>query len=121
MKKLQHLLIDFISPQNITQSTKLYSSPALSKKKIDEDKVNHEEVVLTNISIQQLQPEIAKIAQSINEVKVAKPRIDEELPWRITPSPETNKLTKHYLMLSKIRLTCKCTLYYLNILYYYSK
>lgn len=31
----------------------------------------------------------------------------EELPWRITPSLELNKLVSHYLMLSKIRLTCE--------------
>lgn len=29
----------------------------------------------------------------------------DELPWRITPSPELNRLVSHYLMLSKIRLT----------------
>lgn len=30
----------------------------------------------------------------------------EEMPWRITPSQDLSKLLNHYLMLSKIRLTC---------------
>lgn len=31
----------------------------------------------------------------------------EEMPWRITPSQDLSKLLNHYLMLSKIRLTCR--------------
>lgn len=74
-------------------------------------------MVVTKISIQQLQqPDISKVIQSgvehlattikkNEEVKVIKR--EQELPWRITPSNDLNRRFKHYLMLSKIRLTCK--------------
>lgn len=39
--------------------------------------------------------------------KKSTPKKPEELPWRITPSSDLSKLLNHYLMLSKIRLTCK--------------
>lgn len=72
---------------------------------------------ITKLTIEQLQPEVSKIQQLQEQterlqekdetarVKTVKKK--EELPWRITPSPELNQLVNHYLMLSKIRLTCE--------------
>ena len=113
------LIIALALLQNFPQFTKLYSSPSAAavQKKIDEDKLNHEDEVVTTtkISIQQLSnhpADLSKLAlenltttiKQNNELTVAK-----ELPWRITPSQDINRRFKHYLMLSKIRLTCKCT------------
>lgn len=81
-----------------------------SQRKLDDDKINHhEDLVVTNVSIQDIQPDIAKVLQDVNlqQNAVAAVRKEVELPWRITPSNDQNKLVKHYLMLSKIRLTCK--------------
>jgi hypothetical protein len=91
---------------------------------VDEEGIAHEDRVVnvTKLTVQQLQPEISKIQQfqeqnerlqavevatdeKSNRQKVVKKK--EELAWRITPSPELNQLINHYLMLSKIRLTCE--------------
>jgi hypothetical protein len=74
---------------------------------------------VTKVALHQIQPpDLSKIVQenvkelqkSINSkesaLKVIKQK-EVELPWRITPSTDTSKLVKHYMMLSKIRLTCK--------------
>lgn len=107
-----------------TTKTQLYSSSSATpkpKQQIDEERINHEDRVvnITKLTIQELQPEIAKIQQlqDDNAKLVAKASYDqnkqkalkkkEELAWRVTPSPELNQLVNHYLMLSKIRLTCK--------------
>jgi hypothetical protein len=79
--------------------------------------LNHEDVVVaTKIQVHHPAAELSKVLQSgveqlttsigkqNEEVKVVKVR---ELPWRITPSQEVDRRFKHYLMLSKIRLTCK--------------
>lgn len=83
--------------------------------------MNHEHRVvnITKLTIQELQPELEKIQRLQDEtVKVAS-RIEDkqkttkkkdELPWRLTPSAELNQLVNHYLMLSKIRLTCELKL-----------
>lgn len=97
--------------KNFTQSTtKLYSSPtAAAKSKLDDD-----ELLVEKISIQKISPDIAQVispsdvniqqSRNNNAAQVAV-RKELELPWRITPSTDQNKLVKHYLMLSKIRLT----------------
>lgn len=41
------------------------------------------------------------------DVKDVKKRKTEDLPWTATPSEDLSRLGKHYLMLSKSRLTCK--------------
>lgn len=74
-------------------------------------------VTTTKITIQQLSnhpADISKLAlESIattikqNELTTAVVKREQELPWRITPSQDINRRFKHYLMLSKIRLTCK--------------
>lgn len=86
--------------------------------------MNHEDRVvnITKLTIEQLQPEITKQIQQLEKLKegaVVVTAIDDqqtkpktvkkkdELPWRITPMPGTNNLIGHYMMLSKIRLTCK--------------
>lgn len=107
-----------------TTTTQLYSSSATpkAKKQIDEERLTHEDRVIniTKLSADQLHPEVSKIQQLQQqnkllqdvtliapvEEKIQKAK-KEELAWRITPSAETNKLLQHYLMLSKIRLTCK--------------
>lgn len=104
--------------QNIPQFTKFYSSPSAAaavQKKNDEDKLNHEdEVVTTKISIQH-PADLSKLAlqnltttiKQQNELTAVVVKREQELPWRITPSQDINRRFKHYLMLSKIRLTCK--------------
>lgn len=89
----------------------------MAQKKIDDDKLNHEDVVVTKISLQDVaQQDLSKVIQTgveqlttsikkNEQVKVIKR--EQELPWRITPSQDLNRRLKHYLMLSKIRLTCK--------------
>ena len=97
--------------QNFPQSTTLlYSSAAAPQKKIDDEKLNHEDVLVTKVAtIHPIQTDIAKVLQ--NEVKIQTNQVtnrkEPELPWRITPSTDSSNLVKHYLMLSKIRLTCK--------------
>lgn len=110
-----------------TTTTLFYSSAATPKaqKQIDEERINHEDRVvnITKLTIEELQPEISKIQQLQEQnarLVEATGKVDEddknkqktvkkkdELPWRITPSPELNQLVNHYLMLSKIRLTCE--------------
>lgn len=41
-----------------------------------------------------------------NDSKVSKKNKVEESKWTVTPSEDLSKLGKHYLMLSKSRLTC---------------
>jgi hypothetical protein len=96
--------------QNFPQSTTVLYSSAAPQKKIDHEKLNHEDVLVTKVaSIHPLQTDIAKVIQ--DEVKAQTRQVavrkEPELPWRITPSTDANNLVKHYLMLSKIRLTCK--------------
>ncbi len=43
---------------------------------------------------------------SKNDSKVSKKLKVEEAKWTVTPSEDLSKLGKHYLMLSKSRLTC---------------
>lgn len=44
-----------------------------------------------------------------NDSKTSKKNKVEEFKWTVTPSEDLSKLGKHYLMLSKSRLTCKPT------------
>lgn len=76
---------------------------------------------ITKLTVEHLKPEISKIQQlkeqnerlqegagkasDLTQQNAVKKK--EELPWRITPSAELNQLVNHYLMLSKIRLTCE--------------
>lgn len=47
-------------------------------------------------------------ATEINQEKIkAKKVIVPEPPWNVTPNLDSSKLLQHYLMLSKIRLTCE--------------
>lgn len=54
---------------------------------------------------EKLQEGAGKVSNLQNQQRAVKKK--EELPWRITPSAEANQLLNHYLMLSKIRLTCE--------------
>lgn len=134
IKRLKLKKCPFQSVQfKATTTTHFYSSAATpkAKKQIDEERINHEDriVNITKLSIQELQPEISKIQQlqeqnvRLTEAagtddparqKTAKKK--DELAWRLTPSADLNQLVNHYLMLSKIRLTCKlnkiCSLEY---------
>lgn len=90
-----------------------------AKKQIDEEKINHEDRVvnITKLSVEHLHPVTSNIQQLEQSVRLRDPVNDQsraksakkkdELAWRITPSAELNQLVNHYLMLSKIRLTCK--------------
>lgn len=75
---------------------------------------------ITKLSIQELQPEISKIQQLQDQnvrlteaagtddpARQKTTKKKDELAWRLTPSADLNQLVNHYLMLSKIRLTCK--------------
>lgn len=116
--------MSFISFQcfpKTTTTTQFYSSSAnpKAKQKLDEERINHEDRInITKLTVQEFHPEIAKIQKLQDNVKLAaRADVDqirqkvtkkkEELAWRMTPSPELNQLVNHYLMLSKIRLTCK--------------
>lgn len=113
------LVVPSQSLPKATTTTLFYSSAATpkAKKQIDEERLNHEDRVvnITKLSIQELHPEISKLhqlpdqnerlADDQSRPKTAKKK--DELAWRITPSAELNQLVNHYLMLSKIRLTCK--------------
>lgn len=108
-----------------TTTTQFYSSSATpnARKQVEEERINHEDRVvnITKLTIEQLQPEISKIQQlqqqnerlqeaavtTVDDRSRQKVKKKEELAWRVTPSPELNQLVNHYLMLSKIRLTCK--------------
>lgn len=62
--------------------------------------------------IQQLQEQNARLHEVAAVVtdeqnKQRNVKKKDELAWRVTPSAELNQLVNHYLMLSKIRLTCK--------------
>jgi hypothetical protein len=60
-------------------------------------------------TIHPINPDIAKVIQNEVQLRTNKAvvRKEPELPWRITPSTDSSNIVKHYLMLSKIRLTCK--------------
>jgi hypothetical protein len=115
----KNVISRFYFLQNFTQSTtKFYSSSiAAPRKKLDEDKLIHEENrQVTKVSVQKIEPDLVAAAaiernvQQSNEKTTAVSAVARkppELPWRVTPSTEQNKLVKHYLMLSKIRLTCE--------------
>ncbi|CAG9802800.1 unnamed protein product [Chironomus riparius] len=94
--------------KNFPQSTTLLYSSAAPQKKIDDDKLNHEDVLVTKVaSIHPIQTDIAKIIQDEvkSQTRQVATRKEPELAWRITPSTDASNLVKHYLMLSKIRLT----------------
>jgi hypothetical protein len=89
---------------------------------LDEDKLNHEDVVVsTNVHVHHPAAELSKVLQSVEQLTTSIGKQSEEaklvkvreLPWRITPSQEVDRRFKHYLMLSKIRLTCKTPKYLL--------
>lgn len=93
--------------KNFTQSTTLLYSSTAPQKKIDDDKISHDDILVTKIATLH-QADIAKVLQSdvnIQPSKAVVVRKEPELPWRITPSTDASTLVKHYLMLSKIRLT----------------
>lgn len=100
------------------QNIKYSSSAAKPKPRniIEDERIttnnnNNNEVKITKISLQDLHklqqsqlPHEGTITQTIQKTTAKK---TDELPWRITPSPDFNQLMNHYLMLSKFRLTCK--------------
>lgn len=108
-----------------TTTTTHYSSSAATpkpRKQLDEEKLNHEDRVvnITKLTVEHLHPDKTKLEQfqlqnerlteaiEATTVDLTKPKVvkkKEELPWRITPTP--GNLVNHYMMLSKIRLTCE--------------
>lgn len=71
--------------------------------KVNVEQLKQNPIIATQI--QQLQlDKISAVSNDNTKLKAVK--INDELPWRITPGG-TNSLLKNYLMLSKIRLTCK--------------
>lgn len=106
-----------------------FSSSATPKPKNRHDddtsriSADHNDIKVTNISLQNIQPELDRLKQlqeqneAIAKATATTTHIDpasqkalkktEELPWRITPVDDFNKLMSHYLMLSKFRLTCR--------------
>lgn len=81
-----------------------------------ESAIKHPNNIRNNVSIatpiilptvQSITTEIPNVAAVDTSTNRTKPKKVEELAWRITPSPDYSKLFHHYLMLSKIRLTCK--------------
>lgn len=93
--------------QNFTQSTAVLYSSAKPQKKIDHDDI----VLTTKVATIPIQTDIAKVLQNEVSIQTTRPAVSRkqpELPWRMTPAEaDSNSLVKHYLMLSKIRLTCK--------------
>ena len=130
-------VVNFQCFPKASTTTKFYSSSSAAaatpkaKKQIEEERISHEDRVvnITKLSIQELQPEIAKIQklQAENErlqaeavagsvanddkIRQKTSKKKEELPWRITPAAEPGQLVNNYLMLSKIRLTCEFCIY----------
>lgn len=71
--------------------------------------------MVTKVQLAHPTPDISKVLQSgvekltttIQNTKNEEVKALRDLPWQITPSKEVDRRLKHYLMLSKIRLTCE--------------
>ena len=91
----------------------LRAIPAKKLQSIEEtDSIKKHEIKLETINPlitkeHHLNPAIVatQVISPIDEKKKTTKKRPEEFKWRITPSPELNKLVSHYAMLSKIRLT----------------
>lgn len=99
-------------------------SHQLSQKQIEQIHLKEEEnpnnkiepiAIVIPVSIPNTNPLVSSIvgnttvteADLKHDVKTVKKNKTEDLKWTVTPSEDLSRLGKHYLMLSKSRLTCK--------------
>lgn len=90
-----------LSPKHIQQIN-------LKKKEIPNSKIEPIAIVVPNF-VSKTNPVSTAVSEEFlkNDVQILKKDKKEDFKWTVTPSEDLSRLGKHYLMLSKSRLTCK--------------
>lgn len=87
------------------------SRPAIATKELN----------IQDILSQLPKPHVGNVieAEDQTDTKKDKKPKKEEVAWTITPEPykDLRTLLNHYLMLSKFRLTCKCTFTFFRLMF----
>lgn len=126
-KRLVRLHGDYIN-RRIHDKIVLQQSHQLSPKHIQQIHLKEEEnphtkaeriAIVVPVALPNVNPLVGSIIDNLpatDEVlkdvdsKIPKKNRTEEAKWTVTPSEDLSKLGKHYLMLSKSRLTCELNL-----------